>query len=366
MGMSRRRTDEYFMRRAISLAMRGTGRTSPNPMVGCVVVKDGSVLGDGFHACCGGEHAEQAALSKIADAAGADLYVNLEPCAHFGRTPPCAPLIADRGIARVVAGMTDPDERVAGKGFEILRQSGIEVVTGVLEEECRQLNRGYIRRTSLGRPWVTIKGAVSLDGGMALVSGESKWITGYDARTAAHRMRSEHDAVLVGSGTVLAHDPELTVRHACGTSPLRVVLDSRLSTPPHSKVFREGTVFFISGEAPPMNIARAAAAGAEVISVPSKSGELSISQVLSVLASRGVCSLLVEGGPSVIGSFFREGSVDWLSLFISPRIMGKNRPFSGALSFMAMDETVKIASPAFRAVGGDFLIEGAPECSPAL
>lgn len=366
MGLRPGRVDEYFMRRALSLAIRGTGSTSPNPMVGCVVVKDGRVLSEGFHSHCGGDHAERAALSRIEDARGAELYVNLEPCAHTGRTPPCAPLIAGRGIARVVAGMTDPDGRVSGKGFDFLQQSGVEVVRGVLEDECRSLNRGYIRRATLGRPWVTVKGAISLDGGMALENGESKWITGIDARTAAHRLRSEHDAVLVGAGTVAADDPELTVRHTGGRSPLRVVLDSKLSSPPRSKVFREDTIFFISGEAPPANIARAAASGAEVISVPSESGRLSIPCVLSTLASRGVCSLLVEGGPSVIGSFFREGAVDWLSLFISPRIMGKNRPFSGALSFMAMDETVKIASPVFREIGRDFLIEGAPGCSPAL
>ena len=366
MGLSRKRIDEYFMRRAISLAMRGTGSTSPNPMVGCVVVRDGKVLSEGYHACPGLDHAERAALMKINDASGTDLYVNLEPCAHFGQTPPCATLIAERGVKRVVAGMADPDKRVSGRGFSILEQAGVEVVIGVLEEECRRLNRGYIRRTVLGRPWVTIKGAISLDGGMALESGESKWITGIDARTAAHRLRSEHDGVLVGSGTVVADDPELTVRHTCGRSPLRVVLDSRLSTPPDSKIFGPGTVIFVSGEAPASNIAKAAAAGAEVISIPSRNGELSLSHVLSTLAARGICSLLVEGGPSVIGSFFREGAVDWLSLFISPRIMGKNRPFSGALSFMAMDETVKISSPVFSSVGEDFLAEGAPECSPAL
>ncbi len=366
MGVSPGKIDEYFMRRAISLAMRGTGRTSPNPLVGCVVVKNGAVLAKGFHAFCGGDHAERSALSKIADAEGADLYVNLEPCAHFGRTPPCAALIAEKGIARVAAGMTDPDERVSGKGFEFLRKAGIEVVSGILENECRRLNRGYIRRTVLGRPWVTVKGAISLDGGMALESGESKWITGMDARTAAHRLRSEHDAVLVGAGTVIADDPELTVRHSCGTSPVRVILDSRMSTPPHSRVFSGGTVFFTSGEASPAKIARAAAAGAEVVSVPSQSGKVSIRHVLSALASRGVCSVLAEGGPTVIGSLFREGFVDWVSLFISPRIMGKNRPFSGELSFTAMDETVKIAAPSLRAVGRDFLLEGAPECSPAL
>ncbi len=366
MGLSRRKVDEYFMRRVLSLALRGTGRTSPNPLVGCVVVRDGRVLAEGFHSCCGEDHAERAALGKIADAAGTDLYVNLEPCSHFGRTPPCAPLIVERGVSRVVAGMTDPDERVSGRGLDILRSAGIVVETGVLEEECRWINRGFIRRVTLGRPWVTVKGAVSLDGGMALESGESRWITGPDARMAAHRLRSEHDAVLVGAGTVAADDPELTVRHTCGESPMRIVLDSRLSIPPGSKIFAPGTTVFVSDEAPGERRAAAAAAGMDVVTVPLGPLGLSISDILSALGSRGINSLLVEGGPSVIASFFREGLVDGVALFLSPRIMGRNRCFSGPLAFTSMDETVRIAGASVKAVGEDFLLEGVPECSPAL
>lgn len=366
MGLSRRKIDEYFMRRALSLALRGTGRTSPNPMVGCVVVRDGRVLGEGFHSCCGEDHAERAALGKTADARGADIYVNLEPCSHFGRTPPCAPLIVERGVSRAVVGMTDPDERVSGRGLDILRAAGIAVETGILGEECRWINRGFIRRVTLGRPWVTVKGAVSLDGGMALESGESRWITGPDARAAAHRLRSEHDAVLVGAGTVAADDPELTVRHTCGDSPMRIVLDSRLSIPPGAKIFAPGTTVFTSEEAGRERRTAAAAAGMDVVTVPSGSFGLSLSHALSVLAARGVNSLLVEGGPSVIASFLREGLVDGVALFLSPRILGKNRPFSGPLVFASMDETVRITGASVKQVGNDFLLEGVPECSPAL
>lgn len=366
MGLNRKKIDEYFMRRALSLALRGTGRTSPNPLVGCVVVREGRVLAEGFHSCCGEDHAERAALKKTADAAGADLYVNLEPCSHFGRTPPCAPLIAERGVSRVVVGMTDPDERVRGRGLDILRAAGAAVETGILEEECRWINRGFIRRVTLGRPWVTVKGAVSLDGGMALESGESRWISGPDARASAHRLRSEHDAVLVGAGTVAADDPELTVRHTCGESPMRIVLDSRLSIPSGSKVCAPGTTVFVSEEAPGERRAAAAAAGMDVIAVPSGSSGLSLSHILSVLALRGVNSLLVEGGPSVIASFFREGLVDGVALFLSPRIMGRNRPFSGPLAFASMDETIRIRGASVKPVGDDFLLEGVPECSPVL
>ena len=366
MGLNRKKIDEYFMRRALSLALRGMGRTSPNPLVGCVVVREGRVLAEGFHSRCGEDHAERAALKKTADAAGADLYVNLEPCSHFGRTPPCAPLIAERGVSRVVVGMTDPDERVRGRGLDMLRAAGAEVETGILEEECRWVNRGFIRRVTLGRPWVTVKGAVSLDGGMALESGESRWITGPDARASAHRLRSEHDAVLVGAGTVAADDPELTVRHTCGETPMRIVLDSRLSIPSGSKVYAPGTTVFVSEEAPGERRAAAAAAGMDVIAVPSGSSGLSLSHILSVLALRGVNSLLVEGGPSVIASFFREGLADGVALFLSPRIMGRNRPFSGPLAFVSMDETIRIRGASVKPVGDDFLLEGVPECSPVL
>ncbi|NLB84256.1 MAG: bifunctional diaminohydroxyphosphoribosylaminopyrimidine deaminase/5-amino-6-(5-phosphoribosylamino)uracil reductase RibD, partial [Synergistaceae bacterium] len=212
MALSKRKIDEYYMHGALSLALRGTGKVSPNPLVGCVVVKDGSVISRGWHRRFGLPHAEAMALEGGEDLRGSTLYVNLEPCSHRGKTPPCAPLIAERGVTRVVAGMVDPDPRVQGRGLNFLREKGIEVETGVLETECRWINRGFIRKNTLGRPWVTVKGALSLDGGMALESGESKWITGSSARSMAHLLRAESDAILVGAGTAARDDPELTVR----------------------------------------------------------------------------------------------------------------------------------------------------------
>lgn len=366
MGLNRKKIDEYFMGWALSLALRGTGRTSPNPLVGAVVVRDGHVLAEGFHGALGGVHAERAALEKIGDASGADLYVNLEPCSHFGRTPPCAPLIAEKGIARVVAGMTDPNEKVSGRGFDFLRSAGVEVTAPVLEEECKEVNKGFIRRVTLGRPWVTLKGAVSLDGGAALEGGESKWITGPDARACTHRLRSEHDAILVGGGTVKADDPELTVRHTPGKSPLRVILDSSLSTSPRAKVFGPGTIFFTSTGASEENRARAMDEGAEVEVLSSGPGGVPIKSVLSSLAARGINSLLVEGGPTIMASFLREEAADSLALFISPRIMGKNKNFSGNLSFDSMGATIMVNNSRVRKVGGDYLLEGRIACSPAL
>ncbi len=332
MTLSRKKIDEYYMRRALSLALRGTERTSPNPLVGCVVVRDGAVLAEGWHACCGELHAERAALNCLESAEGATLYVNLEPCSHFGRTPPCAPLIVEKGVRRVVVGMIDPDERVSGRGIALLREAGLDVESGVLEAECRLLNRGFLRKVRLGRPWVTLKGAVGLDGAMALPSGESKWITSEGARAFAHLLRAEHDAVLVGAGTVRADDPELTVRSAWGRSPLRVLLDSMLSVSPGAKILGPSCVVFSSESASSERVAAVGASGASVVRVPRKEGGLSLGAVLSELVRRGVCRLLVEGGPSVVSSFLKEGVADALSLFLAPRLMGQGKTFTNGLS----------------------------------
>lgn len=366
MGLNQRKIDEYYMRRALSLALRGTGKTSPNPLVGCVVVRDGDILGEGWHAKCGEAHAERAALEKIADASGGTLYVNLEPCSHFGRTPPCAPLILERGIKRVVVGMIDPDKRVSGRGVQILRSGGIAVETGILEDECERVNRGFIRRTTLGRPWVTVKGAISLDGGMALENGESKWITGLEARTAAHLLRAEHDGVLVGGGTFLRDRPKLTVRHTCGDSPLKIVLDSQLSMTIDANPAGDGILVFCAESVPVSRKKKAEGWGMDVISVPAGKEGLLLGNVLSTLAARGICTLLVEGGPSIIASFFREGMVDGVSLFVAPRILGRNLVFSGSLNFSSINESIRLSHCIIRPVGEDFLLEGVPACSPDL
>jgi len=364
--LSRRKIDEYFMRRALSLALRGTGRTSPNPLVGCVVVRENAVLTEGWHACCGGAHAERAALEHFDSAEGATIYVNLEPCSHFGRTPPCAPLIAEKGIRRAVVGMIDPDERVSGRGISILREAGLDVETGLLEDECRWLNRGFLRKVRFGRPWVTLKGAVGLDGAMALPSGESKWITSEGARAFAHLLRAEHDAVLVGAGTACADDPELTVRSASGRSPLRVLLDSTLSVSAGARMLGPECIVFTSETAPPEKTAAVEATGASVVPVPLDRSGLSIREVLTELVRRGVTRLLVEGGPKVISSFLREGYADSLSLFLSPRLMGCGRTFAGGLSFSCMEETIRLKNCSVKHAGEDFLVEGVPDCSPDL
>ncbi len=366
MALPKRKIDEYYMHGALSLALRGTGKVSPNPLVGCVVVKDGSVISRGWHRSVGLPHAEAMALEGGENFQGATLYVNLEPCSHRGKTPPCAPLIAERGITRVVAGMVDPDPRVQGRGLNLLRESGVDVETGVLEPECRWLNRGFLRKNTLGRPWVTVKGALSLDGGMALESGESKWITGPSARSMGHLLRAESDAILIGAGTAARDDPELTVRSTWGRSPLRVLLDSQFSLPESAKMYGRGTLVVTDGSEDEEKRASARRAGMELLAAPGERGGLSLSVLLSALADRGISTLLVEGGPKVIASFFREKLVDSVSLFVSPRIMGGNLPFSGDLSFSAMEETIMLKNTSVKEIGRDFLIEGVPACSPAL
>ena len=369
--VSVRKIDEYYMSRALSLASHGQGAASPNPMVGCVIVRDGQVIGEGYHARCGSGHAEVAALGDLArrggTARGATAYVNLEPCSHFGRTPPCAPRLVEEGVARVVVGMADPDPKVNRGGLEILRTGGVEVDGPCLESECRWLNRGFIRVQTLGRPWVTLKAAAGLDGRMALPHGESRWITAPEARQWAHRMRASHDAVMVGVGTVLQDDPELTVRDAEGESPLRVVVDSRLSTPVSAKVVTGlgGCLIFTCCEDP----ARAdalTAAGARVRRAPARGGRVDLEAVLSSLAEEGVLSLMVEGGAKVLTAFVELGLADSLALFTSCRIMGEGPGIGTGLRLGAMSESLLLRDATVRRVGPDFLTEALFSCSPDL
>jgi len=365
-----RTTHEHYMRMAISLAERGTGSVSPNPRVGCVLVKDRTVVGWGYHRRCGGPHAEVEALRMAGDlAAGATAYVNLEPCSHFGKTPPCAPQLAAAGVARVVAGMRDPNPRVDGSGLHCLEEAGIQTMTGILENECKWLNRGFIRTMTLGRPWVTVKAAMSLDGDIALAGGESKWISGPLSRNKAHLLRSEHDAVLVGVGTVLADDPELTVRLVEGKSPLRVVLDSQLRTPPDAKVVGDGKCLFLAGvNAPAERAAALERHGARILRLPSggKSGHPSVEQVLSSLASEGISMLLVEGGSSVISAFTKARVVDEYSLFVAPVFLGRGLQLAGELSLDHMGEAIALSPARIKQVEGDLWLEVNPKCSPAL
>jgi diaminohydroxyphosphoribosylaminopyrimidine deaminase/5-amino-6-(5-phosphoribosylamino)uracil reductase len=322
--------DAAFMRAALALAARGLGRVAPNPAVGCVLVREGRVVGRGWTQPGGRPHAETEALRRAGDAArGACAYVTLEPCSHHGQTPPCAEALITAGIRRCVVALEDPDARVQGRGIAQLRAAGIEVTCGVGAQAARRINEGFLRRVTEGRPLITLKIASTLDGRIATRSGQSQWITGPQARARGHLLRATHDAVLVGSGTALADNPRLDVRLPGleGHSPLRVVLDGQLRLPlEHDLVARakeQPTLIFTK---PGDGMARRQGyleAGVEVLEAPvGAQGGVSLSAVLQTLGARGVTRLLVEGGGAVAGSLFRAGLVDRIAWFRAGGVIG--------------------------------------------
>lgn len=305
------------MRRALELAAKGLYTTTPNPRVGCVLVKDGHVVGEGWHERTGGPHAEAAALAAArGDAKGATAYVTLEPCNHHGRTPPCAAALVEAGVARVVAAMRDPNPEAA-RGAETLRAAGIAFESGLLEDEARELNIGFVSRVTRGRPWVRMKAAATLDGRTAMADGRSQWITGEAARQDGHRWRARACAILTGIGTVRADDPRLTVRGVdTPRQPLRVVVDSRLETPPTARVLEDGNVLFFCA------VEGAAPRGAETVRLANEGGKVDLPAMLAELARRGVNELHVEGGFKLNGSLLREGCVDELLIYLNPSLLG--------------------------------------------
>lgn len=319
---------ERFMRRCLELALNGSGNVSPNPMVGSIIVVDGQIIGEGYHMHYGGPHAEVNAVSSVADESmlrHATLYVNLEPCSHFGKTPPCSDLIIAKGIPRVVIGCRDPHVKVAGKGIEKLIAAGIEVIEGVLEEESEKLNEGFISSHRKGRPFVALKLAQTLDGKIATATGASKWITGEDARREVHRLRCRYDAVLTGAATVLADDSRLTVRHCAGRNPLRVVLDSRLSIPASAGIFSDEaeTILFTSTAMHKSEKAvRLAGEGITILPVEERDCGLDLAAVLDALHQRRVLSVLVEGGSRLVSSLIKTKLADKIYLFIAPKLFG--------------------------------------------
>jgi len=364
--MADRQIDEFYMRMALSLAIRGTGGTSPNPLVGSVIVDESGICGWGYHSAPGYPHAEAEALSMAGKkAAGATLYVNLEPCSHFGKTPPCAPRIIEAGIKRVVAGIGDPDPRVSGRGFKMLSSAGIDVREGVLEKECRKINRGFLSRVERNRPWVTLKAAVTLDGTMALGSGESKWITNEQSRARAHLLRGCNDAVLVGRGTVECDDPLLTVRKVSGRDPVAVVLDPGLSMSSGSNLAREGTIVFGLAGAGLGKRRSLERQGCRVFLVESdEKNRIPIIPMLEVLGSKGINNLLVEGGPLVAGSFLEKRCFDSISFFVSPRIAGEGRKIGEGFIISGFDVSAEVSITSAVDVEGDLWIEGEMRCSP--
>jgi diaminohydroxyphosphoribosylaminopyrimidine deaminase/5-amino-6-(5-phosphoribosylamino)uracil reductase len=316
--------DHEFMKRALEFAERGLYTTTPNPRVGCVVVRDGLVVGEGWHECAGGAHAEVLALQAAGgQARGATAYVTLEPCHHHGRTPPCDEALIAAGVARVVFAMQDPDPRTAGEGGKRLESAGIRVETGVLEKEARALNRGFISRVTRGRPWARMKIAASLDGRTALTNGKSRWITGEDARNDGHRWRARACAVLTGIGTVRDDDPQLTVRAvATPRQPLRVVIDSRLELPLNARILEGGGVLVACALAEEAKAERLREKGAEIVVLPNAAGKVDLAALMQELGRRGINELHVEAGHKLNGSLLDEGCVDEMLIYLAPCLLG--------------------------------------------
>jgi len=317
-------TDRDFMARALALAGRGLYTTTPNPRVGCVIVKRGKLVGSGWHEAAGQPHAEVNALREAGAAArGATLYVTLEPCSHHGRTPPCADALIEAGIARVVAAMQDPNPAVSGKGFERLRAAGIKVASGLMQEEARELNVGYVSRMARGRPWLRMKIAATLDGRTALANGRSQWITGEPARRDGHHYRARACAVLTGIGTVMDDDPQLNVRYVeTPRQPLRVLVDSRLDVPEAARMLAGGPVLVAAAREDKAKVQALRARGAEVLVLPNPNGKVDLPELMRELGRRGMNEVHAEAGPRLNGSLLREGCVDELLVYLAPSIIG--------------------------------------------
>jgi diaminohydroxyphosphoribosylaminopyrimidine deaminase/5-amino-6-(5-phosphoribosylamino)uracil reductase len=357
-------TDVRYMARALSLARRGLYTTDPNPRVGCVLVHDGEIVGEGWHERAGAAHAEIHALASAGPRArGATAYVSLEPCSHYGRTPPCADALIKAGVARVVVAMEDPNPAVAGSGLRRLQSAGIETVSGVLEDQARALNPGFVSRMERQRPYVRIKLAVSLDGRTAMASGESKWITGDAARLDVQRLRARSSVILTGIGTVVADDPSLNVRaFDIGRQPVRVVIDANLSMPADARMLSlDGVTLIVTASDDGDRSEELVNAGAEVLCLSSGVNSVDLVALMQHLARREVNEILVEAGATTCGALLRAGLVDELVVYMAPHLMGTAA--RGMFSLPGLEEMadrVPLRIEDVRAVGEDWRIVARP------
>ncbi|TDV47263.1 diaminohydroxyphosphoribosylaminopyrimidine deaminase [Pseudomonas graminis] len=370
--------DAAYMARALELARKGVYSTHPNPRVGCVIVRDGEIVGEGWHVRAGEPHAEVHALRQAGDKAkDATAYVTLEPCSHHGRTPPCADALINAGVARVVAAMQDPNPDVAGRGLLRLMGAGIAVQSGVLESEARALNKGFLKRMEHGLPYVRVKLAMSLDGRTAMASGESQWITGPEARSAVQRLRAQSSVVLTGADTVLADNARLTVRPdelglnaeltalAATRPPLRVLVDGRLRVPLDAPFFKAGNALVVTCAAASAR-ERYHDEGHDMLALPSSGGHVDLRKLLVELAARGVNDVLVEAGPKLAGAFTRLGLVDEFQIFVAGKFMGSSaRPLLD-LPLAQMSEALELKIVEMRAVGNDWRVIAIPASHPGV
>ncbi|TET14056.1 MAG: bifunctional diaminohydroxyphosphoribosylaminopyrimidine deaminase/5-amino-6-(5-phosphoribosylamino)uracil reductase RibD [Dehalococcoidia bacterium] len=360
--------DEYYMRKALNLARRGLGKTRPNPMVGALIVRDGEIIGQGYHRRYGGDHAEIIATRDAkGDMSGATLYVTLEPCCHQGKkTPPCLDALLKYNLERVVIGTVDPNPQVNGKSIEVLRERGVETKVGVLSEECYRLNEVYFKYIQTGIPFVTLKFAQTLDGRIASTTGDSRWISSEPSLKLAHRLRSFHDAVLVGVGTVLRDDPQLTVRQVKGRNPIRIVTDSRLRIPLNSKILGDQeiapTIIATTSQADRGKSSALMQMGIEILMVgEDKEGEVDLEDLLKKLGQRDFSSILVEGGATLITSLIRQELADRFIVILAPKIMGKGIDAVGDLGISDVERALKLSLVKTYRSGEDLVIEARPE-----
>jgi diaminohydroxyphosphoribosylaminopyrimidine deaminase/5-amino-6-(5-phosphoribosylamino)uracil reductase len=351
------------MREALALAQDRLGFITPNPSVGCVIVRGDKVVGRGVTGDGGRPHGETVALADAgALARGATAYVSFEPCAHFGKTPPCANALVEAGVKRVVIGCVDPDPRVSGQGIAILKRAKIDVSAGVLEDEAIRVNEGFITRLTLGRPMGTLKLAMSMDGRIAAASGDSRWISSRESRELVHQWRRECDAVMVGAGTVIADNPRLTCRIAGGRDPVRVVIDAQLRTPPTARIYKQrskaSTVLVTTQD----NLARARELyerrGVEVIAFAAHDGKIELNRLMLEFGHRGWCRVLIEGGANLAGSALSAGIVDRAAFFVAPKILGAGLSAIDGMKTRGVRDALQLSNLSARPVGADWLLEG--------
>jgi len=364
-------TDKKFMRKALALARKGLGRTSPNPAVGAVIVRNRKIIASGFHRKAGENHAEVEALANLGGKAerGDTLYVTLEPCNHYGRTPPCTKAILESGIERVVVGLVDPNPTVAGGGCGFLRKKGVDVKIGVLEPECRRLNEWFPKFSKTGHPFVVGKSALTLDGWTATSMGHARWVTNEKSRQLVHQMRDSLDAVMVGVGTVVADDPSLTTRlkKSGGRDPARIIVDTHLRIPGHAKVLnhRSGSETFIAfgeGESEEKREALKRE-GVSPLCCPTKNGRVDLKSLMAMLGDMGITSLMVEGGATLMASMIGDRLIDKFCIFQSPKILGGGDgiPMVAGKGPEKMDGCIRLKDVQVTQLGGDILLEGYPD-----
>ncbi len=356
--------DNYYMGMAVRLARKGIGETSPNPMVGAVIVKNGEVVGRGYHKKSGDHHAEINAINNAkCNIRGSTIYITLEPCSHYGKTPPCVDSLIKNAPGRVVIGTLDPNPVVNGKGVKLLRSKGIKVEVGILDDECRQLNEYFFKFVKTGMPFITVKYAQTLDGRIATKTGDSQWISSEASRKYVHILRRINDCIMVGVGTVVADNPQLTVRHVKGRNPLRVIVDSKLRLPIKSSVLTDlqsnKTIIATTSKAPTRKITAVKKQGAEVLVVKKeRNGRVSLNDLLKELGKRDIMSVLVEGGSEIITFLLKADLVDKMIIPISPKIIGAGLEAIGDLNITQIKNAIQFSSIKTLKSGDDMIFEG--------